>query len=280
MTSTEPVRDAILQTPDARLGARRSTRTAASAPTGRSPRSPTAWTCGWPAGSRVIVRRERPHPGAQLSFTDHDGHRFQAILTDQTEHRRRRPRARPPRPRARRGPHPQRQGHRPAEPAVPRLRAQPRLARARRLAHDLIAWTQRLLLDRRTRQRRAQTTALPTATHRRAARLPRPHRHPAPAKPPGPGPQSSPPPSHAQSAPPTQPDTQARSTASRPRQRQRRRRAQRASRACPKPRPRPNNHRSKRPASTRQRRHRAPHNAPSPKFGSARAVARFVNDPG
>jgi hypothetical protein len=37
----------------------------------------------WPAGARVIVRRERPHPGAQLSFTDHDGHRFQAILTDQ-----------------------------------------------------------------------------------------------------------------------------------------------------------------------------------------------------
>jgi hypothetical protein len=40
---------------------------------------------GWPAGSRAIVRRERPHPGAQLSFTDHDGHRFQAILTDQDE---------------------------------------------------------------------------------------------------------------------------------------------------------------------------------------------------
>lgn len=40
---------------------------------------------GWPAGSRVIVRRERPHPGAQLSFTDQDGHRFQAILTDQTD---------------------------------------------------------------------------------------------------------------------------------------------------------------------------------------------------
>jgi hypothetical protein len=37
---------------------------------------------GWPAGSRVIVRRERPHPGAQLSFTDHDGHRFLATLTD------------------------------------------------------------------------------------------------------------------------------------------------------------------------------------------------------
>jgi hypothetical protein len=37
---------------------------------------------GWPEGCRVIVRRERPHPGAQLSFTDHDGHRFLATLTD------------------------------------------------------------------------------------------------------------------------------------------------------------------------------------------------------
>jgi hypothetical protein len=36
----------------------------------------------WPTGSRVIARRERAHPGAQLSFTDHDGHRFQALLTD------------------------------------------------------------------------------------------------------------------------------------------------------------------------------------------------------
>jgi Transposase DDE domain group 1 len=39
----------------------------------------------WPDGCRVIVRRERAHPGAQLSFTDHDGHRFQAMLTDQPE---------------------------------------------------------------------------------------------------------------------------------------------------------------------------------------------------
>ena len=36
----------------------------------------------WPDGTRVIVRRERPHPGAQLSFYDHDGHRFLATLTD------------------------------------------------------------------------------------------------------------------------------------------------------------------------------------------------------
>jgi hypothetical protein len=40
---------------------------------------------GWPEGSRLIVWRERPHPGAQVSFTDHDGYGFQAILTDQTD---------------------------------------------------------------------------------------------------------------------------------------------------------------------------------------------------
>ena len=39
----------------------------------------------WPQSTRLIVRRERPHPGAQLSFTDHDGYRFQAILTDQAD---------------------------------------------------------------------------------------------------------------------------------------------------------------------------------------------------
>ena len=37
---------------------------------------------GWPAGMRVIVRKERPHPGAQLRFTDIDGHRFTCFATD------------------------------------------------------------------------------------------------------------------------------------------------------------------------------------------------------
>ena len=37
---------------------------------------------GWPAGMRVIARRERPHPGAQLRFTDLGGHRFTAFATD------------------------------------------------------------------------------------------------------------------------------------------------------------------------------------------------------
>jgi hypothetical protein len=36
---------------------------------------------GWPAYMRVIVRKERPHPGAQLRFTDIDGHRFTCFAT-------------------------------------------------------------------------------------------------------------------------------------------------------------------------------------------------------
>ena len=39
----------------------------------------------WPEGTRAIARRELPHPGAQLTFTDADGHRFQVFITDQTE---------------------------------------------------------------------------------------------------------------------------------------------------------------------------------------------------
>lgn len=39
----------------------------------------------WPEGTRVIVRREDPHDGAQFTFTDLDGHRFQAFITNQTD---------------------------------------------------------------------------------------------------------------------------------------------------------------------------------------------------
>ena len=31
---------------------------------------------------RLIVRKERPHPGAQLRITDHDGHRITAFVTN------------------------------------------------------------------------------------------------------------------------------------------------------------------------------------------------------
>jgi hypothetical protein len=80
---TESVRDAILKIPDSAWipavdqdGAER--------PNGHVAEiTDLLDLAGWPIGSRVLVRRERAHPGAQLSFTDHDGHRFQAILTDQ-----------------------------------------------------------------------------------------------------------------------------------------------------------------------------------------------------
>jgi len=36
---------------------------------------------GWPKGIRVIARKERPHPGAQLRFTDIDGHRVTCFAT-------------------------------------------------------------------------------------------------------------------------------------------------------------------------------------------------------
>ena len=39
---------------------------------------------GWPPGMRVIARRERPHPGAQLRFDDVDGYRITAFATNTT----------------------------------------------------------------------------------------------------------------------------------------------------------------------------------------------------
>lgn len=36
----------------------------------------------WPEGTRMIARREHAHVGAQLTFTDIEGHRFQVCITD------------------------------------------------------------------------------------------------------------------------------------------------------------------------------------------------------
>jgi hypothetical protein len=38
---------------------------------------------GWPEGSRLICRRERPHPGAQFQIFDEHGYRYTCFLTDQ-----------------------------------------------------------------------------------------------------------------------------------------------------------------------------------------------------
>ena len=79
---TEPVREAIAAIADERWhpalaqdGSKRDNGEVAEA-------SDLIDLSAWPEGSRLLVRRERPHPGAQLSFTDPNGHRFQAILTD------------------------------------------------------------------------------------------------------------------------------------------------------------------------------------------------------
>ncbi len=99
----------------------------------------------WPQGTRVIVRRERAHPGAQLSFTDHDGHRFQAILTDQTG-----PVAaleRDHRGRARVEDHIRNDKDTGMRNLPFRTFEHNQVwLQIVRLAHDLIAWTQRLLL--------------------------------------------------------------------------------------------------------------------------------------
>ena len=44
---------------------------------------PAAHLAGWPAGLRLIARRERPHPGAQLdAFEERDGYRYQVFATN------------------------------------------------------------------------------------------------------------------------------------------------------------------------------------------------------
>jgi Transposase DDE domain group 1 len=130
MTITEPVAEAIGKVPaDARTPAY----------DGDGQVRDGAWVAditglldldGWPGGMRVIVRKERPHPGAQLRFTDVDGHRFTCFATDAKKGQladlelRHRQRARCE--------DPVRQGHRAAEPAAEGLRAEPAVVRDRR----------------------------------------------------------------------------------------------------------------------------------------------------
>ena len=119
--------------PEARCGPTRSTPTADTATAPGWPRSPACCPrralAGYPAGTRVIVRRERPHPGAQLDAFEE----ARRLALHRVRHRHRVRAARPPRrppPRARpgRGPHPLREGHRPRPLPVPVVRDQRRLA--------------------------------------------------------------------------------------------------------------------------------------------------------
>jgi hypothetical protein len=80
-TITDDIQDAILKLP---------ARARAPAYDGDREVRPGAWVAelagvldlaNWPKGMRVIARKERPHPGAQLRFTDIDGHRFTCFAT-------------------------------------------------------------------------------------------------------------------------------------------------------------------------------------------------------
>lgn len=78
---TEPVRAAVLAVPEkawrpalTQAGERRA---------GAAVAELALDLANWPPGTRAICRRERPHPGAQLSFTDDNGYRFQVFITNQ-----------------------------------------------------------------------------------------------------------------------------------------------------------------------------------------------------
>ena len=83
MTITEHVHHAVLKVPA-------SAWTAATEPDGEI--RDGAWVAeldgdclkGWPKGMRLIVRKERPHPGAQLRFMDADGLRLTCFATNTT----------------------------------------------------------------------------------------------------------------------------------------------------------------------------------------------------
>jgi len=78
---TEPVRKAVLAV--AERAWRPALTQAGEQRDGAAVAELTLDLSSWPAGTRAICRRERPHPGAQLSFTDHNGYRFQAFITNQ-----------------------------------------------------------------------------------------------------------------------------------------------------------------------------------------------------
>jgi len=50
----------------------------------------------WPEGMRVILRKERPHPGAQLRITDHDGNSSHRVRDQHDQRPTRRPRTQAP----------------------------------------------------------------------------------------------------------------------------------------------------------------------------------------
>jgi len=136
---------------------------------------------GWPARMRVIARRERPHPGAQLRLTDVEGWRITLFATNTPTGQLADLEVRPT-PGSRRGPHPRVEGPRPPQPATTRHRPEPGLA------HRGDARAEPAHLDRHPRPRRApghRTQAAPAPTAQRCRPCPdhRPPGHVATASP-------------------------------------------------------------------------------------------------
>ena len=104
----------------------------------------------FPAGTRLIRRRERPHPGAQLLLFDTiNGMRHQVFATDASHG------------------------------AVTAVRDQRRLARTRPDRHRPALLDPTPAPGRATGNCRAEEAALPAAAHRRETHPHRPHYHPA-----------------------------------------------------------------------------------------------------
>ena len=128
-----------------------------SAPVHRSMSSPN-WSTSttWPEGTRLICRRERPHPGAQLTLFDTQKVSGTPALSPIRKARHRHARTAPPWTCEGRRPGAHLEGLRVEEPPLRGLRQQPGVAGGlprRRSTHGVDAAH---LLQRRTRQSRAQ----------------------------------------------------------------------------------------------------------------------------
>ena len=127
---------------------------------------------GWPTGTRLILRKERPHPGAQLRTTDADGLRITGFLTNTTRggpRAARRPGTTSPPPRPRRGSDQVGEGHRAGQPALPRHRSEPHLGRHRRARRGPAGLVRAARPPGRRGRLRTQTDAATDPRLRRAA---------------------------------------------------------------------------------------------------------------